>query len=91
MKVKKKEGQNVNVSVLLRRRKKIIMGDRSEGPAWERELERKGGQDQVWEKPGEKIAHRCEALGSGELGVATRKSRMPRSKRLPGPNRDDIS
>jgi hypothetical protein len=40
---------------------------------------------------GLKIEWRCLAVGDGELGLATRNSRMSGKKRFLGPNRDDSS
>jgi hypothetical protein len=56
MKLKKKEDQSVDASVLLRRGNKIIIGGRGkEGRGRERCQEvRKGEQDQVWKGTGEK-------------------------------------
>jgi hypothetical protein len=59
MKLKKKEDQKVNASILLRRLgrrgNKIIMGDRGrEGPGRREEGEGKRGQDQIWKETGEK-------------------------------------
>jgi hypothetical protein len=49
MKLKKKQGQSVGTSVLLRRGNMIISGNRGrEGPGRERRGEEKGGQDLVW-------------------------------------------
>jgi hypothetical protein len=65
------------------------MGGKKEG-------EVKRGQEQVSEETGRStegqvIEWRCVALGDGKLGVATRKSQIPRSKDFSGPNMDDIS
>jgi hypothetical protein len=38
-----------------------------------------------------KIEQRCIAVGYGEPVVVTESSRYQKSKRLPGPNKDDIS
>jgi hypothetical protein len=48
MKLKKKKGQSVDASILLRRKKKIITGARGrEGPGWERKRDEKWWHDQV--------------------------------------------
>ena len=91
MKLKKKEDQSVDASVLLRRGNKIITG----GRGWEG-LRRngagrgkRGGQDQVWEetgdmnREGQEIEQSCVAMGEGELGAGTRKSQMPRKQEAP--------
>jgi hypothetical protein len=45
MNLNKKEGQNVDASIPLRRRNKIIMGGRGiEGPRWEKGGRENGGQ-----------------------------------------------
>jgi hypothetical protein len=49
----------------------------------------------VWEESrrsteGHEIEQMCVAMGDLEVEVATRKPQMPRSKRLPGLNSDDI-
>jgi hypothetical protein len=89
MRLKKKEDQNVDASVLLRRRNKIIMegrGRKELGRA--REGEGKGEQDKVWEEivggsiEGKEIERRNVAVGDGELGVATRK--VPDAKKARG-------
>jgi hypothetical protein len=56
MKLKKKEDQSVDASVLLRRGNKVITGGRGwEGLGRKRRGEgRKGGQDQVWEEMGDR-------------------------------------
>jgi len=36
------------------------------------------------------IEQRCIVFGDGEPGIATINPRCQKSKRLPGPNRDDI-
>ena len=90
MKLKNKEDQSVDVSVLLRRRNKIIKGSRG----WEGlERERRGGrenegQNRVWEEMeemyrGSENGKRCVAVGNGELQVATRKSQMPGKQEPP--------
>jgi hypothetical protein len=55
MKLKKKEDQSVDASILLRRGNKIIMGGRQSGGTWmgERKRMKKGGQDKVLEETGE--------------------------------------
>ena len=54
MKLKKKEDKSVDVSVLLRRVRKIITGGRGrEGSGREIRRGKRGGQDQVWEEMGE--------------------------------------
>ena len=40
---------------------------------------------------GQEIEQRCVAMGDGELGLAIRKSQMPRKQEPPGHHRDDIS
>jgi hypothetical protein len=83
----------VDVSVLLRKWKKIILGSRGrDGSRRERGEERKGkrGQDQMREETGgstegQKFEWRYVAVGNGELGVATRKSQIP------GPDSNGIS
>ena len=93
----------MDASVLLRRRNKIITGDRGrEGPrrdgTWkgERRGRRKGGRirhGKRWGRSteGQKIEGRCVTVGDGELGVATRKSQMPGKQELSELNKDDIS
>jgi hypothetical protein len=91
MKLKRKEDQRVDASVLLRRRNNIIKGIRG----WE-ELGRKRrgegekeGQNQVWEeieemyREDQEIEQRCVAMGHGELRVATKKSQMPGKQEPP--------
>ena len=49
MKLKKKEGPNVDTSIPLRKRNKIIKGGRGrEGPRWERGGDDKREQDLEW-------------------------------------------
>jgi hypothetical protein len=90
MKLKKKEDQRVNVSVLLRRENKIIKGNRR----WEglgrkrREREGKDEKSQVWEEmeeitEGQNIEQRCVAMGNRELRIATIKSHMPGKQEPP--------
>jgi hypothetical protein len=90
MKFKKKEDQNVNASVLLRRGNKIITGGRgSKGPGRERGREgKKGsriryGRRQGRNTEGQEIEWRCVAVGDGELPVTTRKSQMPGKQEVP--------
>jgi hypothetical protein len=54
MKLKKKEDQSVDASVLLRRENKIITGMGREGRdlGWRGWGKEKGGQDQLWEEMG---------------------------------------
>jgi hypothetical protein len=68
------------------------------GKTWEKKRRGrgKGGQDQMWEETGRCIEdmeteQRCIAMGNGELGIVTSKSRGQENKGLPGCNRDDIS
>jgi hypothetical protein len=85
MKLMKKENQNLDASVLLRRENKITLrGREREGLGRERGGEGKRGQEQgqVWEEmgrciEGQVIEQWCVAVGDGEFGVATRKSQMP--------------
>jgi len=90
MKLKKKEDQNVDASVFLSRRNKILMGHRG----WEGLGRKEGGegekgdQDRVWEEigwytEGQEVEQRSVAIGDGELGVATSKSQMPRKQEAP--------
>ena len=71
MKLKRKEDQRVDASVLLRRRNKIIkasrewrdLGGREEG------VGEKEGKNQVWEEKmyrGQEIEQRCVAMRDGE-------------------------
>ena len=91
MKVKKKEDQSVDASVLLRRGNKIITGARG----WEGLGRKRGGRE---EKSGDRIRcgrrrgrctegqeieQTCIAMEDGELGVATRKSQMPGKQEAP--------
>ena len=90
MKLKRKEDQRVDASVLLRRGNKIIKGSRG----WEG-LGRKRGEGgekrgrirygRRWRRctEGQEIEQRCVAMGDGELGVATRKSQMPGKQEPP--------
>lgn len=94
MKFKKKEDQSVDISVLLRRNKIITAGRRREGSGREREGEGKrrtgSGVGGDWGEYRElEIEWRCVAVESGELGVATRKSQMPRKQEAPSTH--DIS
>ena len=89
MKLKRKEDQRVDASVLLRMGNNTIKGSRG----WE-ELGRKreggGGRGRIrygkrWRRctEGQEIEQRCVAMGDGELGVATRKSQMPGKQEPP--------
>ena len=90
MKLKRKEDQRVDASVLLRRGNKIIKGSRGwEGLGRKR---RGGGEKRSrirygrrWRRctEGQEIEQRCVAMGDGELGVATRKSQMPEKQEAP--------
>jgi hypothetical protein len=84
MKLKKKEDQSVDASVLLRRGNKIIIGDRE----WELfgrkrggEEEKRRGQDQVWEEMGKmhrgsrNLTEVCSNGGSQQKVPDTRKAR----------------
>jgi hypothetical protein len=77
MKLKKKEDQRVNMLVLYRRGKKIILGGRGgKGSGSERGGERKKrGRDQMQEEIGEgqEFERKYIAVMDGELGVATTK------------------
>jgi hypothetical protein len=86
MKIKKKEDQHVDASVLLRRGKKIIMEGRG------REGERRGfvkgvrimcrrRQRRCTEV--KDVEQRCVAMADGKLGIATKKSQMPRKQKAP--------
>ena len=90
MKLKRKEDQRVDASVLLRRGNKIIKGSRG----WEelgRKRRRRGEKGvrirygRRWRRctEGQEIEQRCVAMGDGELGVATRKSQMPGKQEPP--------
>jgi hypothetical protein len=94
MKLKRKEDQRVDASVLLRRGNKIMEGSRGwEGLGRKRRGGRgKEGKNQVWEEmEGQEVEQRCVAVWNGDLGVATRKSQMLEEQELPGPHGDDIS
>ena len=54
MKLRKKEDQSVDASILYRRCNKIIMGDKGKDLGGREEGEEKRRQDQVWEEMGEK-------------------------------------
>jgi hypothetical protein len=54
MKLRKKEDQSVDASILYRRWNKIIMGDKGKDLGGREEGEEKRRQDQVWEEMGEK-------------------------------------
>ena len=54
MKLRKKEDQSVDASILFRRGNKIIMGDKGKDLGGREEGEEKRRQDQVWEEMGEK-------------------------------------
>jgi hypothetical protein len=86
MKLKRKEDQRVDVSVLLRKGDKIIKGSRGwEGLERKREGERgeeSGMAGDIRCTEGQEIEQRYVAMGDGELGVATRKPQMPGSKSL---------
>jgi hypothetical protein len=85
MKLKRKEGQSVDVTVLLIKGNKIVTGGRgTEGWTWRKrwlEGKREGmsrcGRSQRWSTEGQEIEQRYVAMGVGEMGVATRKSQMP--------------
>ena len=50
-----------------------------------------GGDETEERYRGQEIEQMCVAMGDGELGVATRKSRWQKSKRLPAPSGDEIN
>ena len=82
MKLKNKEDQSMDASVLLRRGDKIITGDRwtPEGERKEREKRNKisvGGDREQRNTEGQEIEGRYVAVEEGEVGVAIRKSRIP--------------
>jgi hypothetical protein len=87
MKLKRKEDQRVDASVLLRRKNKIIKGSRG----WEGLSKKRGGrgetegQNHLWKRftEGHQIEQRCVAMVDGELGVATRKFQMPEKQEPP--------
>ena len=81
MMLKRQDDQRVNVSVQLRRNNIIKGGMDLEG--------RGGGEKRGTIRygrrcrrctEGQEINQRCFAMGDGELGVATRKSQMPRNQ-----------
>jgi hypothetical protein len=81
MKLKRKEDQRVDVSVLLRMQNKIIKGSReweSLGEKEEGEGEKRGRirHGKRWRRctEGQEIKQSYVAMGNGELEVATRKS-----------------
>lgn len=84
---------NVYASVLLRRGTKYsqeVEGGKDLGGREEREVERGGGQDQLWEETGggrstkgQKFEWRFVAVGDGELRIATRKSQMSGKQEAP--------
>jgi hypothetical protein len=82
MKLKRKEDQRVDASVLLRRGNKIIKGSRGwEGLGRKRSGERvaesgMGGHGDDVQR-GQETEQRCVSMGDGELGVATRQTQMP--------------
>ena len=90
MKLKRKEGQRVNASVLLGRGKNIIKGSRGvEGlgrkRGWGGEIE---GQNQVWEEMkelyrGSGNGTEVYSNGGGDLGVAIRMCQMPEKQEPP--------
>jgi hypothetical protein len=97
VKLKRREDQRVDASVLHRRENKIIKGSRG----WE-ELGRKRrgggekeGKNQIWEMKemcrGSGNGRRCVAMGGGKLGVAIRKSQMPGKQEPSRTPRDGIS
>ena len=81
MKLKRKEDQRVDASVLLIRGNKIIKGSRGwEGLGRKRSGERvaesgMGGHGDDVQR-GQETEQRCVSMGDGELGVATKKSQM---------------
>jgi hypothetical protein len=90
MKLKRKDDQRVDASVLLRRRNKIIKGSRG----WEglgkkrREKGEKRGRIRYgrrWRRytKHQKIEQSCVAMEDGELRVATTKSQMLRKQKPP--------
>ena len=70
-----------------------VEGERDLGGREEEEGKRE--QDQIRERKekyqGQEFERRHIAVGEGDLGIATRKSRCQGPKRFPGPNREDIS
>jgi hypothetical protein len=75
MKLKRKENQRVDVSVLLRRENKIIKGSREweglgrkrrEGKEKERKNQIREEMEEIY-KEGQEIEQRCVAMGDGEL------------------------
>jgi hypothetical protein len=97
MKLKKKEEQSVDTSVFLTKGNKIVMG----GGEWE-ELGRKRGRGEKGAELSmagyrgryiecQEIEQRCVAIADGKPVVATESPRCQESKRLSGPNREDIS
>jgi hypothetical protein len=97
MKLKNKEDQSVDASVLFRTGNKIIMGGRErEEPGRETEREGKGGQIRYQGRQGrsierQEIEQRCVAVGDGGTGVATRMSQNPGKQETPRTQRDEIS
>jgi len=91
MKVKKKEDQSVDASVLLRRGIKINTGGRGrDGLMKKRKVgeEKRGGRIRCgrrWEKctEGQEIEQRCVAMDDGKLGVVNRKSQIPGKQEAP--------
>ena len=96
MKLKKKEDQSVDASVLLKRGEENNQRSRGrEGLMKERGGRgEKGVQDQVWEKKGEKYRKLKGGVyqwGDGELGYPAESSRCLEPNRFPGTNREGIS
>ena len=95
VKLNKKEGQNVDASIPLRRGNKMIRVDRKGGRGldgiWNGEG--KGVWDQVWKETGEKSRGPGEIRSSGERAMwePLESPRHQGFKRLSGSNEDDIN
>jgi hypothetical protein len=74
----KEEDQSVDASLLLRRE-----GRGREGCGRKRGREGRGGRRQGRSTEGQEFEQKYIAVGEEELGVATRKSQMPRTQEVP--------